>query len=45
MNDNELDGKSALNMSRIVRIAKGSGTSIEEVNIMLEEYKRLSKVI
>lgn len=32
MNDKELDGKTPLTPSRIVRIAKGSGTSIEDVN-------------
>lgn len=34
-----------LNLSRIVRIARGSGTSIEEVHILLDEHKKLSKVV
>lgn len=41
----ELDGDGALTHSRIVRIARGSGTSVEEVHILLEEYKKLGKVI
>ena len=34
-----------LNFCRIVRIARGSGTSIEEVHILLDEHKKLSKVV
>lgn len=30
--------------NRIVRWAKGSGSSIMEVQLMVEEYKRLAKV-
>lgn len=45
MTQNELDGTKITDPSRIYRIAKGSGTSVEEVNIMLEEHKRLAKVI
>ena len=44
MNDKELDGVVQLNPSRITRIARGSGTTIEDVNQLLEEYKRLAKV-
>lgn len=32
MNDKELDNITPLNQSRIVRLARGSGTSIEDVN-------------
>lgn len=32
MNDSELDGANPLSASRIVRIARGSGTSIDDVN-------------
>lgn len=31
-NNNELDGKDVITPSRVVRVAKGSGTSIEDVN-------------
>ena len=40
----ELDCIKPLNPSRILRVAKGSGTSVLEVNIMLEEYKKLKTV-
>ncbi|CAD8062770.1 unnamed protein product [Paramecium sonneborni] len=45
MTSEELDGEGNLNFCRIVRIAKGSGTSIEEVHILLDEHKKLSKVV
>lgn len=41
----ELDGEGTISHSRIVRVARGSGTSIEEVHLLLEEYKKLGKVI
>lgn len=44
MNDLELDGDGKISEKRIVKIAYGSGNSIEEVHSLLEEYKRLSKV-
>jgi signal recognition particle GTPase len=34
-----------LTFTRILRIARGSGTSIEEVHILLDEHKKLSKVV
>lgn len=34
-----------MNPTRVVRIARGSGTSVEEVHLLLEEYKKLSKVV
>jgi signal recognition particle subunit SRP54 len=45
MNDAELDGHKQLNDSRIIRIARGSGTSVREVNILLEEYKKFAKMV
>jgi len=45
MTNEELDGEGTLTHPRIVRIARGSGTSIEEVHLLLEEYKKLGKVI
>jgi signal recognition particle subunit SRP54 len=45
MTDAELDGKSKIDESRIKRIAKGSGVTIIEVKIMMEEYKKFSKII
>lgn len=45
MTAKELDGEGHLNHSRVVRIARGSGTSVEEVHLLLEEYKKLSKVV
>ena len=45
MTDGELDGKNKIDESRIKRIARGSGVTILEVKIMLEEHKRFSKII
>lgn len=45
MTAEELDGEGNLTHTRIVRIARGSGTSIEEVHILLDEHKKLSKVV
>ena len=45
MTDGELDGKNKIDDSRIKRIARGSGVTIFEVKIMLEEHKRFSKII
>jgi len=45
MTNEELDGIKPLNPSRILRIAKGSGALVQEVNVMLEEYKRLKTMI
>ncbi|KAL4495560.1 hypothetical protein ABPG72_020301 [Tetrahymena utriculariae] len=44
MNDNELDGIVPINPSRVVRIARGSGSSLEDVNQLLDEYKKIAKV-
>ena len=45
MTDQELDGKKPVVESRITRIARGSGTSIKEVNVLLEEYKKFAKMV
>lgn len=45
MTDQELDGQKPLIDSRIVRIARGSGTSVREVNILIEEYKKFAKMV
>jgi signal recognition particle subunit SRP54 len=45
MTAKELDGEGQLCHTRMVRIARGSGTSVEEVHLLLEEYKKLSKVV
>ena len=46
MTPDELDRDSPITEeSRIRRIAKGSGTSIMEVKILLEEHKKLKKLI
>ena len=41
----ELDGKVVLNQSRIVRVARGSGTTVKEINDLMEEHKRLGKIV
>jgi signal recognition particle subunit SRP54 len=45
MTDQELDGQKPLIDSRIVRVARGSGTNVREVNILLEEYKKFAKMV
>ena len=45
MTSDELDGKIALIQSRMIRVAKGSGTKLKEVNDLIEEHKRLSKIV
>lgn len=45
MTDEELDGAKKMIDSRIIRVARGSGTSIAEVNVLLNEYSRFSKMV
>lgn len=40
MTNDELDCIKPLNETRIARIAQGSGTKTEEVNFLIEEYKK-----
>lgn len=45
MTDGELDCKNKIDESRCRRIARGSGSLMIEVKILLEEYKRFSKIV
>ena len=45
MTNDELDCVKPLNDTRIIRIARGSGTRPEEVNFLLEEYKKFAKMV
>eukprot|EP00357_Protocruzia_adherens_P002246 CAMPEP_0114997646 /NCGR_PEP_ID=MMETSP0216-20121206/15019_1 /TAXON_ID=223996 /ORGANISM="Protocruzia adherens, Strain Boccale" /LENGTH=526 /DNA_ID=CAMNT_0002362059 /DNA_START=20 /DNA_END=1600 /DNA_ORIENTATION=+ len=45
MTDDELDGNKPLEASRIQRIARGSGNSIRWVNELIEEHKRIEKMV
>lgn len=45
MTDDELDGKKTMIPSRITRVARGSGTSVREVTLLLEEHKRFAKMV
>ena len=45
MTDQELDGHKAIIDTRITRIARGSGTSVRDVNVLLEEYKKFAKMV
>lgn len=45
MNDDELDMKVKLTNSRCYRIALGSGTSMEDIEILCTEHKRLASVV
>jgi hypothetical protein len=41
----ELDNPKVLNQSRMIRIARGSGKSLREVNELITQYKAFEKVI
>lgn len=45
MHHDELDCVKPMVQSRLVRVARGSGSSLAEVNQLLEEYKRMSKMV
>jgi signal recognition particle subunit SRP54 len=45
MTNDELDCVKPLNETRIARVAQGSGTKVEEVNFLLEEYKKFQKMV
>ena len=45
MTDDELDTNKGLDPSRIPRIARGSGTTIKEVEQLMVEHKRFAKMI
>ena len=45
MNDAELSCKTKIDDSRAKRIARGSGCSIIEVKLMMDEYKKFSKIV
>jgi signal recognition particle subunit SRP54 len=45
MTNEELDCIKPLNDTRVARVAQGSGTRIEEVNQLLEEYKKFQKIV
>jgi signal recognition particle subunit SRP54 len=45
MTNEELDCLKPLTETRMIRIAKGSGTRPEEVNFLMEEHKKFSKMV
>lgn len=45
MTDAELDGKVPLTESRVNRVARGSGKSIEEVYVLLKNHKQMEKMV
>ena len=45
MTDAELNCRHKIDDSRAKRIARGSGCTILEVKILMEEYKRFSKIV
>lgn len=45
MTKEELDCVKPMNETRIIRVARGSGTRPEEVNFLLEEYKKFAKMV
>jgi len=45
MTNQELDGIKQINESRMTRIALGSGTRPEEVNFLMDEYKKFQKMV
>ncbi|EPT25956.1 signal recognition particle SRP54 protein [Toxoplasma gondii ME49] len=45
MTDEELKCEKQFTDSRIVRVAQGSGTTLEEVKLLLEQHKQFSKMV
>jgi len=45
MNADELDCVKPMVPSRVLRVARGSGSSVAEVSMLLEEYKRVGKMV
>ena len=45
MTQKERDRPDIINGSRRKRIAKGSGTSVEEVNRLMKQYEQMNKMI
>ena len=45
MTNEELDCVKPMNDTRVIRVARGSGTRPEEVNFLLEEYKKFAKMV
>ena len=45
MTNAELDNKVKIDENRMKRIAKGSGNNLLEIKILLEEYKKFSKIM
>jgi signal recognition particle subunit SRP54 len=45
MTEGELNCKNKIDDSRAKRIARGSGSSIREVKMLLDEYKKFSKIV
>merc|ERR1712050_338339 len=45
LTDDELDAVAVMNESRRWRVAKGSGSSHAEVTLLLDEYKRMEKMV
>jgi signal recognition particle subunit SRP54 len=41
MTQDELDGKVTLSESRITRVARGSGVTVQKVTQLIDEYKRM----
>lgn len=45
MTNEELDCVKPMNETRVIRVARGSGARPEEVNFLLEEYKKFAKMV
>ena len=45
MTKKEREHPEMLNASRKIRVAKGSGTSVEEVNKLLKQYEQVKKMM
>lgn len=45
MTKHELDDPEILNKSRLKRVAKGSGKTLEDTREMMKQYKRMSKLV
>jgi signal recognition particle subunit SRP54 len=45
MTDEELDDVKPITPTRIIRIARGSGTQLREVQILIDEHKKMTTMV
>ena len=45
MTEDELNGKVMVSGTRIIRVARGAGVSVANVELLLDEYKRMKGMV